>query len=92
MFRLSRLRKTVRVTGYVAAETPDGTKHVAFLEHTLFHTTKVIMHMRHIPTNLFSGDGGTEHVYIRHNNYWGSKVVLRRLDFVDNADTLVLNR
>ena len=89
-----------KVTGYVVPETPDGTKHVAFLEHPLFYTTKVIMHMRHIPTNeydglqvssLFNGEGGTEHVYIRHNNYWGSKVVLRRLDFVDNPDSPVLN-
>ena len=92
--------EATRVTGHIVLETPDGAKNVAFLEHPLFHTTKVIMHKRHIPTNeydglqvssLFNGDGGTEHVYIRHNNYWGSKVVLRRLDFVDNPDSPVLN-
>ena len=89
----------IRITGYVVPETQDGTKHVAVLEHPLFHTTKVIMHMRHVPTNEYKGlfvsslfnSNGTEHVYIRHNKYWGSKVVLRRLDFVDNPDSPVLN-
>ena len=91
---------TITITGYVVHETEDGTKNVAFLEHPLFHTTRVIMHMRHVPTDeynglhvssLFNGDGGTEHVYIRHNKYWGSKVVLRRLGFVDNPYAPVLN-
>ena len=93
--------KPTAVTGYVMPKTPDGTKHVAFLEHPLFHTAKVIMHMRHICTDEYNGlyvssvfcnnDDGTEHVYIRHNNYWGAKVVLRRLDFVDNPAAPVLD-
>ena len=59
---------TITIIGYVVPETEDGTTNVAFLEHPLFHTTRVIMHMRHVPTDeynglhvssLFNGDGCT---------------------------------